>query len=113
MRIAISKHGRLAIVAVGLAIAGGLTGPATASVVRPSASLPLIGVPYISPTGAGCFNAGVCVTPGPFVQTSATSDSSRRLPPAVQEIIADADYGATLTLPPPAPDTPIGSVALH
>ncbi len=109
MRIAISKHGRSAIVA-GLAAAGALMGPAAASVVRPTASLPLIDVPYISPTGAGCFTVAiVCVTPGPFVQTSATSSFDA----AGQEIIANAVYGATLTLPPPAPDTPIGSVALH
>ena len=78
-------------------------GPAAASVVRPTASLPLIDVPYISPTGAGCFTVAiVCVTPGPFVQTSATSSFDA----AGQEIIANAVYGATLTLPPPAPDTP-------
>ncbi len=115
MRIAISKHGRSAIIAMGLAIAGGLTGSAAASVITTSPSLPLIGVAYISPTGAGCFTlAGVCVTPGPFVQTSVVSSDfvpAQGALPAVQDIEATATYGAALTLPLSS-DTPIGSVAL-
>jgi hypothetical protein len=116
MRIAISNHGRSAIIAMGLAIAGGLTGSARATVLEPTASLPLIGVAYISPTGAGYFNVGVCVTPGALIQTSATSKflpPQGLLLPAVQDVVATATYFATLTLPPPSPDTPIGSVALH
>ena len=114
MRIAISKHSCSAIIAMGFAIAGGLTGSAAASVITTSPSLPLIGVAYISPTGAGCFTlAGVCVTPGPFVQTSVVSSDfvpAQGALPAVQDIEATATYGAALTLP--SSDTPIGSVAL-
>jgi hypothetical protein len=98
---------------MGLAIAGALTGSAQATVFEPTASLPLIGVAYISPTGAGCFNIGVCVTPGAFVLTSVVSSNfipANGALPAVQDIEAMAMYGATLT--PIAGDTPIGSVAL-
>jgi hypothetical protein len=112
MRISVSKRARSAVAAAGLAL-GGLTGSAEASVLEPSPSLPLIGVPYISPTGAGCFNLGVCVTPGAFVQTSATSvfvPAKGLLLPAVQDVTATATYGATLT--PLVGDTIIGSVAL-
>ncbi len=108
MRIAILKHGLSVILTLGLALAGVLTGSAQATVFETSASLPLIGVAYVSPSGAGCFIVGVCVTPGPFVLTSATSSFDV----TGQEIMANAVYGAVLTLPPPAPDTPIGSVAL-
>jgi hypothetical protein len=112
MRIAISKQGRSAIVAAGLAVAAALTGSARADVITTSPSLPLIGVPYISPTGAGCFAVGVCVTPGAFVQTSATSVflPAEGMLPAVQDIVAQATYSATLTLP--ASPIAIGSVAL-
>ena len=75
MRITKSEYGRSAIIAMGLAIAGALTGSAQATVFEPTASLPLIGVAYISPTGAGCFNIGVCVTPGAFVLTSVVSSN--------------------------------------
>ena len=108
MRIAILKHGLSVILTLGLALAGVLTGSAQATVFENLASLPLIGVAYVSPSGAGCFIVGVCVTPGPFVLTSATSSFDV----TGQEIMANAVYGAVLTLPPPAPDTPIGSVAL-
>jgi hypothetical protein len=114
MRNAISKQGRSAAVAAGLAVAVALTGSAHADVITTSPSLPLIGVPYISPTGAGCFTVGVCVTPGAFVQISATSKfvPAQGMLPAVQDIIAQATYSATLTLAPPLPPTTIGSVAL-
>ena len=39
-------------------------GAARAGVISNSPTLPLLGIPYGSPTGAGCFAAvGVCVTP--------------------------------------------------
>ena len=64
MRFAASSKARSGFVAAGVAVGGALSGSA-ASVIRPTASLPLIDVPYISPTGAGCFTlASVCVTPG-------------------------------------------------
>lgn len=88
-----------------LAVAA-MPGSAHGSVISASLSLPLIGVSYTSPTGAGCFTAeGVCITLGTFVQTSVTSVF---LP--VQDIAAEATYHATLT--PLVGDTPLGSVAL-
>jgi hypothetical protein len=114
MRFAASSRARSGFVVAGLAVAGALSGSAEAAVIRPTASLPLIGVPYISPTGAGCFTlASVCVTPGAFVQTSATSDflpANGLLLPAVQDIVATATYNATIT--PLVGDTPIGFIVL-
>jgi hypothetical protein len=114
MRFAAFNRARSGFVAAGLAVAGVLSGSAEASVIRPTASLPLIGVPYISPTGAGCFTlASVCVTPGAFVQTLATSDflpANGLLLPAVQDIVATATYDATIT--PLVGDTPIGFIVL-
>jgi hypothetical protein len=113
MRFAASNRARSGFVAAGVAVAGALSGSAEASVIRPTASLPLIDVPYISPTGAGCFTlASVCVTPGAFVETSATSvfvPANGLLLPAVQDIVATATYDATLT--PLVGNTVIGSVA--
>ena len=102
MRFAASNRARSGFVAAGLAVVVALSGSAEASVIRPTASLPLIGVPYISPTGAGCFTlASVCVTPGVFVQTSATSDflpANGLLLPAVQDIVARPTTKSTLVL---------------
>jgi hypothetical protein len=113
VRFAVSNKTCLSFVAAGVAFAGALSGSAEGSVIRPTASLPLLGVPYISPTGAGCFTlASVCVTPGAFVQTSATSvfvPANGLLLPAVQDIVATATYDATLT--PLVGNTVIGSIA--
>jgi hypothetical protein len=99
---------RSAIVAAALAVAGALTGSAEASVIRPTASLPLLGVPYISPTGAGCFKiAKICVTPGALIQTKTLSSMFAM---GNQEIVTDAVYSATLT--PLIGNTIIGSVSL-
>jgi hypothetical protein len=115
MPIAVSKQACSAFVAAGLFIAGGLTAPAQASVFLPSPSLPLIGVPYTSPNGgAGCFDvASACVTPGLFYQTSLVSSvfhPATDMLPAVQDIVADASYSATLT--PINGNMNIGSVSL-
>jgi PEP-CTERM motif len=112
MRIALSKHASLVLVAVGLVAAGG---SAKAAVFLPSPSLPLIGVPYMSPNGgAGCFDvASACVTPGLFYETSVVSSifvPAMGMLPAVQDIIADATYSATLT--PIGGNMIIGSVSL-
>ena len=50
-------------------------------------------------------SVGVCVTPGVFVQISATSVflPAEGMLPAVQDIVAQATYSATLTLAPPNP----------
>jgi hypothetical protein len=95
MQIDVSRQARSAIVAAGLAFAGALTGSAEASVITASPSLPLIGVPYISPGGAGCFSiASVCVTPGPFVQTKTVLST---ISGGSQNIEAKASYDGTLS----------------
>jgi hypothetical protein len=95
MQIDVSRQTRSAIVAAGFAFAGTLTGSAEASVITASPSLPLLDVPYTSPTGAGCFTViGVCVTPGAFTMTSVTSSVFDTLG---QEIDAQAVYNGTLT----------------
>jgi hypothetical protein len=115
MRIVVSKHACSALVAAVLAVAGALTGAAQATVYLTSPSLPLIGVPYISPSGAGCFDiAMACVTPGAFTLTSIVSSTfvpgDGLLLPAVQDAVADATYDATLT--PIVGNTIVGSVSL-
>jgi hypothetical protein len=109
MRFVVSKRARSNIFAAGVALAGALPGSAQASVITPTASLPLVGVPYVSPgAGAGCFTVvTACVNPGPFIQTSVVSDM---FSVAGQEIMANVTYDATLT--PVGGTTIIGSVAL-
>ena len=87
MRFAVSTRQPRWIFSRGVALAGLLLGSAHASVIMPTASLPLIGIPYVSPgAGAGCFTI------------------------ASQQIVANVTYDATLT--PPGLDNIIGSVAL-
>jgi hypothetical protein len=109
MQFSRSKQARFGFIAAGVALFGALAGSAQASVVTPTASLPLIGVAYVSlGAGAGCFTvATACVNPGPFIQTSIVSDAFSG---GNQEIIANVTYDATLT--PPMGTTIIGSVAL-
>lgn len=98
-----------ALLAAGVFAAATGSGSAQPVLILPSASLPLIGVPYQSTgIGAGCFTiVSACVTPGPFIMTSAT-------PPAFvggnQLNTADATYEASLT--PIGGSTIIGSVSL-
>src|SRR5664279_2275441 len=95
MRSAVSKFACSGIVAAGLGLAGAPMGPAAADVIVASPTLPLIGVPYISPEGAGCFNiASVCVTPGPFVQTETLSST---ISGGSQYIEAMATYDGALS----------------
>jgi hypothetical protein len=108
MQFATLKYARSAIVVAGLAVVGALTGSAQADVITTSATLPLIGVPYTSPSGAGCFTlAGVCVTPGTFVQTLPVSSM---ISMGNQLIVTGATYDASLTTV--GGTVPIGSVAL-
>ncbi len=109
MQFAISKHARSSFLAAGVALAGALAGSAQASVVTPTASLPLIGVPYVSPPpGAGCFTiATACVNPGPFILTNPVMYSYSL---GNQIITAGVTYDATLT--PPMETNIIGSVDL-
>jgi PEP-CTERM motif len=104
-----SKQARFGFLATGVALSGALAGSAQSAVVTPTASLPLIGVPYVSPgAGAGCFTvATACVNPGPFIQTSIVSDTFSG---GNQDIVANVTYDATLT--PVGGTTIIGSVAL-
>jgi hypothetical protein len=108
MRTAISGT-CAALLAAGAFAAVTGAGSAQPVLILPSASLPLIGVPYQSEgAGAGCFTlANACVTPGPFIQTSAT-------PPVFsagdQLNTATATYDANLT--PVGGTTIIGSVSL-
>jgi PEP-CTERM motif len=109
MRTAIFTQTCAALLAALAFAAGTLAGSAQPTILRPSASLPLIGVPYQSTgAGAGCFTlASACVTPGPFIQTSAS-------PPIFslgnQFNTASATYDADL--PPIGGTTIIGSVSL-
>jgi len=68
---------------------------ARASVVSATPTLPVLGVPYASSIGVGCFPAvGACVVPGTITLTSlvsSTFDSSG------QNIVANASYVGTLT----------------
>jgi PEP-CTERM motif len=117
MRVAISKPGRSAIVAAGLAVAWALTGSARAGVIETSPTFPPIPLSFMSPTGAGCFDvAMVCVTPGTFTLTSAVSTfvPATTLLPAVQDIDADATYTGSLTTLPTAmpPSVFLGSFTL-
>jgi hypothetical protein len=95
MQIDMLKQARAAILAAGLGTAVALAGPAAADVIVASPSLPLIGVTYLSPGGAGCFTlASVCVTPGPFVQTETVSST---ISGGSQYIGAMASYDGTLS----------------
>ena len=104
-----SKQARIGFLAAGVALSGALAGSAQASVVTPTASLPLIGVPYVSPPpGAGCFTiATACVNPGPFILTNPVMYSYSG---GNQIITAGVTYDATLT--PPMETNIIGSVDL-
>ncbi len=108
MHIAMSLHGRSAIAAAGLAVAGALTGAAQADVITGSPTFPPNPLSFSSPSGAGCFDiAAVCVTPGVFTLTSSVSSFL----PAVQDIAADATYTGSLTPLPPATGS-LGSFTL-
>lgn len=80
---------------------------ARASVISATPTLPVLGVPYASSIGVGCFPAaGACVVPGTITLTSlvsSTFDSSG------QNIVANASYVGTLTN---LGGVPIGSVNL-
>ena len=109
MRFIGSKQARIGFLAAGVALSGALAESAQASVVTPTASLPLIGVPYVSPPpGAGCFTiATACVNPGAFILTNPVMYSYSG---GDQIITAGVTYDATLT--PPMETNIIGSVDL-
>ncbi|HVC62438.1 MAG TPA: hypothetical protein VND19_19000 [Acetobacteraceae bacterium] len=95
------------VLATCLAVGLAATGSARASVITTSPTLPLLGIPYGSPTGPGCFSAiGVCVTPGTFTQTAIVSSG---FGPSGQDIVTDTTFTAALTT---LTNAPLGSVAL-
>lgn len=85
----------------------GLFSAASASVISATPTLPMLGVPYGSSVGVGCFPAaGVCIEPGTLVQTSLVTQA---FVPAGQEITTTASYTGILTT---LSHTTIGSVVL-
>jgi hypothetical protein len=92
-------RGLLCRVIAGLRLAAAIQffgmGPAGAGVISPSPTLPLLGVPYLSSGGAGCFpTAGLCVTPGSLTLTSVVSSNFN---PSGQDIVANAVYSGQIT----------------
>jgi hypothetical protein len=87
-------------------VLGGMT-PARASIISTTSTLPVLGVPYASSGGVGCFPAvAVCVEPGTFVLTSVVSSTFNALG---QDIITNTSYLGTLTT---LAHVPIGPVSL-
>ena len=108
MAFAVSKQRCSAFLAVLSVVAGALMGSARASVIESSPSFPPIPLSFESSTGVGCFaGPGVCVTPGIFTLTSATSTFSSL--PAVQDVEGDATFTGSLTT---LTHIPIGSFTL-
>jgi len=80
---------------------------ARAFVISSSPTLPVLGVPYIPSTGAGCFPAaGVCVAPGTLTPTAVVSSM---FDPSGQDILTDVSYAGMLTT---LSNAPIGPVSL-
>ncbi len=78
-----------------------------ASVVSVTPSLPLLGVPYTTSTGPGCFPlASVCVSPGAFTLNSVVSSTFNA---SGQDIVANGTYTGVLTT---LGNVPIGPVTL-
>ncbi len=98
----------LTVLAMCLVAGVGAVGSARASVITNSPTLPLLGVSYVSPTGAGCFSTlGLCVTPGTFTLTSVVSSQFVQ---AGQDIVTDATFTAALTT---LGNAPMGSITLQ
>ena len=80
---------------------------ARAGIVSSTPTLPVLGVPYTSSVGAGCFAAaGVCISAGSLTLTSLVSSVFTA---TGQDIITQAAYTGTLTT---LASTPIGLVTL-
>lgn len=96
----------------GLLAVGGLlqfagTGPAGASVISATPTLPVLGVPYKPVVGGGCFTlAGVCIDLGSLTMTSLVSSMFSS---TGQDIVADAGFTGLLTT---LSGTPIGPISL-
>jgi hypothetical protein len=81
--------------------------PSRADVITTTATLPLLGVPYASSVGAGCFPAiDTCVTAGSLTLTTLVSNTFN---PAGEDIVTDAVFTATLT---DTSNHPTGAISL-
>jgi len=104
------KTSRFARMVRSALIAGALMlplGAARAGVISSTPTLPVLGVPYTSAVGAGCFAAaGVCISAGSLTLASPVSSMFTA---TGQDIIAQAAYAGTLTT---LAGTPIGLVTL-
>jgi hypothetical protein len=86
------RRGRLLISLLPLFMA---IATAKADVVSTTPRLPVIGVPFTSTTGVGCFAAaGVCATPGTLTLDSVVSMTFN---PSGQDIVLNATYLGALT----------------
>ena len=96
---------RLAAVLGAMVLAG--ANASHASVITDTATLPLLGVPYVASNPVGCFaTAGVCVSGGAFTLGLPVSSSFSGIG---QDIISSITYAATLTN---LSNVPIGPVQL-
>jgi hypothetical protein len=78
---------------------------ASASVIRSSATLPVLGVPFTSVVGAGCFPAVArCVAAGTLTMTSVVSST---FDGSGQDIVATAAYSGELTTTGGTPVAPV------
>jgi hypothetical protein len=80
------------LVAAALAVAAAT--PTRAAVISSTPTLPLLGVPYVTASGGGCFPTGICVSGGRF---TFTLPSSPTFDATGQDIKSDALFSATLT----------------
>ena len=81
--------------------------PAGAAVITTSPTLPLLGVPFGTSVGAGCFSvAGLCIKPGTLTMTAPDSSSFSG---GNQFITTDASYHGVLTT---LTHIPVGSISL-
>jgi hypothetical protein len=70
-------------------------GAALAAVISSTPTLPLLGVPYSSPTGVGCFpTAGFCIEAGSLTFTAL---SSKNFNTSGEDLTMQASYTGTLT----------------
>src|SRR5690349_20716333 len=92
--------------AIGL-VALTLSPAARSEIISSTPTLPVLGVPYVPSTGAGCFpTAGVCIAGGAITLTTLVSSNFNG---SGQDLLSDAVFSGTLTT---LGNTPIGLVTL-
>jgi hypothetical protein len=107
MRLPGSFWRLIGLIGVGIAAQLSWLNTARADVIVGSPTLPLLGVPYVSSTGAGCFPLkGACITAGSLTLTSVVSSTFN---PLGQDIVTNASFTGELT---DLGGNPIGPVAL-